>query len=67
MSSRSQLGLLMFRTISRGNIPPYPPPGPMPPRDDARTAVCPTCNRKAVARAGGRFYCENCGRYFSLH
>jgi hypothetical protein len=64
MGTRSRLGLLMLRTILGGNIPPYPPPGGLPP-GGSKTARCPTCKKKAVARAGGRFYCQRCGKYFT--
>jgi hypothetical protein len=64
MGMRSRVGLLMLTALLGGNTPPYPPPG-SPPPGSSRVATCPDCKRKSISRAGGRFFCENCGRYFT--
>jgi predicted RNA-binding Zn-ribbon protein involved in translation (DUF1610 family) len=66
MRKRPRPPLLMLAILVVGNIPPFTPPGgdPLDSRILKKRAVCPGCGRKVPARAGGRFYCSNCGDYF---
>jgi predicted RNA-binding Zn-ribbon protein involved in translation (DUF1610 family) len=66
MRKRPRPPLLMLAILVVGNIPPFTPPGgdPLDSRIFKKRAVCPGCGRKVPARAGGRFYCSNCGDYF---
>lgn len=64
MSTSSRRGLLILTLALVGIFPPRRPPGAPMPGDDFETAKCPRCGEVSDSKAGKRFFCEYCGRYF---